>query len=98
VCLGLSESLSALVRSEALQAPEDAESPKASANNEGTGRHASDKEYGETFVRQITPPNGHAAQLRPTALTANAGARRPPPGRYHGLIGPSCWVSAATAC
>jgi len=43
-------------------------------------------------------PNGHAVQLRPTALTANAGARRTPPERYHGSIGTRCWVSAATAC
>jgi hypothetical protein len=40
-------------------------------------------------------PNGHAVQLRPTALTANVEALRPPPERYHGfdwkeLLGDSC--------
>jgi len=35
------------------------------------------------------PPNGLAVQLRPAALTTNAGACRPPPGRYHGPIGTS---------
>ena len=32
-------------------------------------------------------PNGHAVQLRLTALTVSAEARRPPPERYHGSIG-----------
>ena len=41
------------------------------------------------------PPNGHAVQLHPTTLTANAGALRPPPERYHEsiwskLLGVSC--------
>jgi hypothetical protein len=49
-------------------------------------------------VAVAAPPNGLAVQLRPTALTINAGARRPPPERYHRSIGTSCWASAATAC
>jgi hypothetical protein len=51
-----------------------------------------------TYTEVTLPPNGYAVQLRPTALTANSGARRPPPRRYHTSIGTSCWVSAATAC
>jgi hypothetical protein len=43
----------------------------------------------------VMTPNGHAVQLRPTALTANAGTPRPPPERYHGSIGTSCWAPAA---
>ena len=48
-------------------------------------------------LRQLAPSNGHAVQLRPTALTVNAGAQRPPPERYHGSIGTRCWASAASA-
>jgi hypothetical protein len=46
----------------------------------------------------FAPPNGLAVQLRPTALTANAGARCPQPERYHGSIERSCWASSAAAC
>ena len=37
----------------------------------------------EQLVEVLPPPNGHAVQLRPTALTVNAGARRPPPECYY---------------
>jgi hypothetical protein len=40
----------------------------------------------------LSPLNGLAVQLRPTALTANAGARWPPPERYQGSIGTSWWA------
>ena len=52
----------------------------------------------ESSNEHLVPHNGYAVQLRPTALTANAGAERSPPEQYHESIGTSCWVSAATAC
>jgi hypothetical protein len=60
-------------------------------NNDGQERQCG-------CLKSHPPPNGLAVQLRPTALTANGGARRPPPERYHESIGASCWASAATAC
>jgi hypothetical protein len=47
------------------------------------------------MIHRFAPPNGYAVQLRPTALTINAGALCPPPERYHGpnwneLLGVSC--------
>ncbi len=59
--------------------------------------------HADKIAQPSVDPPDHAAQrigaqLRPTALTANAAARRPPPERCHGSIGRSCWASAATAC
>lgn len=45
--------------------------------------------------------SGCATDPRSAALNSAYRPRwgpAPPPERYHGLIGTSCWVSAATAC
>jgi hypothetical protein len=56
-----------------------------------TWRYRSGEAESEEREKQFRVlPNGLAVQLRSTALTANAGAQRPPPERYHGSIGTSC--------